>query len=70
MMTLTTPNLPGASGDAVVEASENLVDWFPVANATVVDGIIHFIDAEAAAKRALFYRVVSSNENVRQATGF
>lgn len=70
MMTLTTPNLPGATGEAVVEASENFLDWFPVGNATVVDGVIHFVDAEAASKRALFYRVVSSNENVRRATGF
>ena len=70
MLTLTTPNLPGAAGEAVVEASENLIDWFPLANATVVDGVIHFVDAEAASKRNLFYRVVSANEDVRQATGF
>ncbi len=63
MMTLPVPNVP----DALIEASENLRDWFPVGAATVVDGVIHFVDAEAAAKRFLFYRVVSSNENVRQA---
>lgn len=70
MVTLTTPHLAGAAGDAIVEASEDLVDWFPVANAAVVDGVIHFIDAEAAAKRFLFYRVVSPDENIQRATNF
>lgn len=66
LMTLTGPE--GMEG--TIEASENLVDWFPVGNAIVVDGVIHIVDAEAGSKTFQFYRVVSSDENIERARNF
>jgi hypothetical protein len=66
LMTLTGPE--GMEG--LIEASENLVDWFPVGNAVVVGGVIHIVDAEAGAKTFQFYRVVSSDEKIEQARNF
>ena len=66
LMTLTGPE--GMEGS--VEASENLIDWFPIGNAIVVDGVIHIVDAEAGSKTFQFYRVVSNDENVERARDF